>query len=135
MKGNKYKSITKLNNGSRGYYVRVFFKKKIHKPMYFGVKTYGGWKKALDAAIKYRNKIEKEIGKVRTNHQVASINWSGTGCLGVRKAKRVGPPVFEATLFVNKKRYYKAFPASKYGEKKAFQMAVKKRKEFEKKYL
>lgn len=134
MKKNKYKSITKLNT-SQGYYVRVFYNKKVYKPQYFGAHTYGSWKKALEAAIKYRNKIEKEIGKPRTNKQILTVAWASSGHLGVMKLKRVGAPVFAASLIVNNKRYYKSFPARKYGEEKALKMAIRQRKLFEKKYL
>ena len=88
----KYKSITRMDiqeKKTHGWNVRVFYKGKMHKPKFFSDRLYDGVDEALQVAIEYRDKIEKEIGKPRTERIVVSQNpFNKTRKIGVRKIKK-----------------------------------------------
>jgi len=57
---------------------------------FFSDKSSGSKKKALEAAILYRNKAEKELGRPRTDRIVASrTSRNSSGITGVRLRKQV----------------------------------------------
>ena len=56
---------------------------------FFSDKSCGSREKALQEAIKYRDKIEKEIGKPRTDRTVVSRSpRNSSGIIGVRRKTR-----------------------------------------------
>ena len=64
-----YVKVSNAKGPTNGWYVRVFFNNKQHAK-FFSDKAYGGRGPALNKAQAWRNKIEKEIGKPRTNERV-----------------------------------------------------------------
>lgn len=87
-----YKSISRIDTPSKrthGWYVRVYFNRTMHSK-FFSDSIYGGSDEALQEAIRYRNELEKKIGKPRTDrHVVTSSPRNQSGVIGVqRKIKR-----------------------------------------------
>lgn len=87
-----YKGISRIDQPSRntfGWYVRVMFNKKT-RCKFFSDKAHGSRKKALEAAIEYRNKAEKELGRPRTDRLVSSRSKRNkSGVMGVNIKKQV----------------------------------------------
>src|SRR5689334_8326976 len=83
-----HKGISRIDQPSRntlGWYVRVMFDgKQVAK--FFSDKSHGGRKKALDAAVRYRDEAEKQLGRPRTDRQVISRQTRNTsGIVGVQR--------------------------------------------------
>jgi AP2 domain len=138
-KTTKYKNITRIDHAAKrtfGYNVRVAWKGEKHGK-FFSDRIYGDQLAALDAAISWRNKTEKAIGKPRSEHQI--VGWhsrNNTGIVGVRKRKRGNVEVYEATWIIrddegNRKRRTTCFSIARHGEKKAFKLALKARQQGE----
>lgn len=71
------KSISRFDYGrTRGWLVRVAWKKKLHSKL-FSDNKYHGKKQALKAAIEYRNKFEWMLGKPRTERTVQALGRRG----------------------------------------------------------
>lgn len=87
-----YKGISRIDQPSRntfGWYVRVMFNGDT-RCKFFSDKASGSKPKALEAAIKYRDQAEKELGRPRTDRQVmAGSGKNETGISGVNIEKRV----------------------------------------------
>ena len=69
-----YKSISRIDSEAKrmhGWYVRVWFKGKMHSK-FFNDKHYGGREAALQASIEHRDQVEAEIGKPRTERVVVT---------------------------------------------------------------
>src|SRR5687768_14368326 len=58
-----------LKRNSHGWYVRVPWKGEIHGK-FFSDSANGGRETALAKAVRYRNRLEKELGKPRTDRIV-----------------------------------------------------------------
>lgn len=87
MKPKKYKCISRIdseNKNTYGWYVRVRLNgQNISK--FFSDGVWGGKEKALEEAIKHRDKVEKEIGKPQTKRTVVTCGAkNNTGVVGVR---------------------------------------------------
>ncbi|MBK6798697.1 MAG: AP2 domain-containing protein [Acidobacteria bacterium] len=89
----RLKSISRIDtDDTHGWYVRVRFHGKEHRK-FFSDSKYGNKLSALVAAKKYRDEIEVELGKPRTDRMV--MTWhkaNSTGFLGVRRREF---PAFE----------------------------------------
>lgn len=82
----KHKDIARIDQDSKrthGWYVRVRFLGKTHSK-FFSDKKCGGRYSSLLSAISWRDKIEKKIGKIRTNKHMVTVSNSSTGVVGVR---------------------------------------------------
>jgi len=64
-----YAKVSNAKGPTNGWYVRIFFNNKQYAK-FFSDKAHEGRGKALIKAQAWRNKIEKEIGKPRTNERV-----------------------------------------------------------------
>ncbi|PKL89537.1 MAG: hypothetical protein CVV23_04805 [Ignavibacteriae bacterium HGW-Ignavibacteriae-2] len=139
----KNKSITRFDypdKGMFGFYVRVAFGGKIYKPKFFSDKKYKGKARALTIAIEYRDLIEKEIGKIRSDYIV--VTTSKAEYVGIRETiskqvkngKTYTWPVFEITSPQTGRAKVKRSRVSiqKHGREEALKLAIKKRKLFEK---
>src|SRR5436305_1803291 len=87
-----YKGISRIDQESRntfGWYVRVMFNgKQVSK--FFSDKVHGNRKKALDAAVKYRDEAEKKLGRPRTDRQViARQTRNSSGIVGVQLRTKI----------------------------------------------
>jgi hypothetical protein len=87
-----YKGISRIDQPSRntfGWYVRVMFNGTT-RCKFFSDKAGGSKHKALEAAIKYRNQVEKELGRPRTDRLVSSGSGKNeSGVTGVNIQKQI----------------------------------------------
>ena len=137
-KPKKNKGISRIDSGStHGWFVRGYRNGETYSKL-FSDKKCGGKGKALESARSYRNKLHKKLAaiprKPRGRRIVYRDSRNTTGVLGVcRTAKsdpggkvnerysvswRPEPGVQKCT----------SFSINKYGEKRAFQMAVSHRR-------
>ena len=87
----KHKDISRMDQESKrshGWYVRVRFNGDMQTKL-FSDKKSGGRQAALDAAISWRNDTEKNLGKVRSDKNVVTVNRSKTGVPGVHISKKL----------------------------------------------
>lgn len=86
----KHKGISRVNSKKSrtyGWYVRVFFNGE-KKVRFFSDGRYGGPEKALQKALQFRNKAEKELGKPRTDRVVVSKTTNNTtGIIGLHRKR------------------------------------------------
>jgi hypothetical protein len=129
----RHKNITRIDHPAKrthGYNVRIAWKGEKYGK-FFSDRVYGDRLGALSAAIDWRDKTERKIGKPRTEHQV--VGWhsrNNTGVVGVRRRKRGNVEVFEATWISRtdkRKRVTTCFSIARHGEKKAFKLALRAR--------
>ncbi len=84
----KHKGISRVDSKTSrtfGWYVRVFFNGE-KKVRFFSDGCYGGRDKALQKALQFRNKAEKELGKPRTDRVVVTkTNNNTTGIIGLHR--------------------------------------------------
>ena len=141
-----YKGISRIEQEARntyGWYVRVSFNNQ-KRVKFFSDAAYGGKEKALERAVEYRNKAEKELGKPRTDRLVIARNPRNTsGVMGVQKKtkevvsedgkKRVVKNVYEVTWNPEPGRLCRTWVSiDEYGEEAAFRKACAIRREKEK---
>jgi hypothetical protein len=139
-----YKGISRIDQPSRktfGWFVRVTFNGQ-RRVKFFSDKANGGRKKALDAAVEYRNRAEKELGKPRTDRQVVAFNpRNSTGIMGIQlkrryvrgdNGERVAKQYYIVTWNPEPGRVDRVLvPVDKYGEKGALLRACRIRREKE----
>ncbi|MBI4852574.1 MAG: hypothetical protein HY819_12330 [Acidobacteria bacterium] len=86
----KYKGISRVDSKKSrtyGWYVRVFFNGE-KKVRFFSDGRYGGIEKALQKALQFRNKAEKELGKPRTDRVVVTKTTNKTtGIIGLHRKR------------------------------------------------
>jgi hypothetical protein len=84
----KLKSISRVDRPAKhtfGWYVRVQFGHQARKK-FFSDRLHGGRQAALERAIRFRDRAERELGRPRTVEFVVGANrLNKTGCIGVRK--------------------------------------------------
>ena len=123
-----------------GWFVRVAFHGKMHQKFFSDI-AQGGKRKALKAAIKWRNKTEKNLGKPRTERKVAMPSSRNTsGVVGIRETTkamtrdgRKKGPVYEVWWFPKPGVIRKtSVSIYKYGQAEAFRRALALRKAGEK---
>ncbi|MDZ4718155.1 MAG: AP2/ERF family transcription factor [Roseiflexaceae bacterium] len=129
----RHKNVTRIDHPikrTHGYTVRIAWKGAKHGK-FFSDRVHGDRLGALAAAIEWRDRTERQIGKPRTEHQV--VGWhsrNNTGVVGVRRRKRGNIEVFEATWISRgekRKRITTCFSIARHGEKKAFKLALRAR--------
>ena len=139
-----YKGISRIDQPSRntfGWYVRVMFNGTT-RCKFFSDKASGSQRKALEAAIRYRDKVEIELGRPRTDRLVSSGSGKNeTGVTGVNISKQViktkdGEKVINKYYVVNwspwpGKTCRKMVSIEKYGERGALLRACRIRREKE----
>ncbi len=137
------KGVSRIDNESKnthGWYVRVCFDRKMHSK-FFGDGTHGGKEKAFKKAVKYRDALEKELGKPRTDRIVVVSNFkSRLGINGVQRvykeAQMKNNPLkglfFEVSWSPEPNQLRKKlFSAEGLGEEAAFYQAVRFRQKCE----
>jgi hypothetical protein len=86
-----YKGISRIDQPSRntfGWYVRVMFNGK-QRSKFFSDQANGGRDNALKEAVKYRNLLEVEMGKPRTDRTVVAHNpRNSSGIMGIQRKQR-----------------------------------------------
>lgn len=143
-----YKSISRIDlpkKKTHGWQVRVWFKGKRHTK-FFNDKWYGDREKSLEAAVEYRDELERDLGKPRCDGVVVThSSRNKTGVVGVSRIRRktgtvspLGEPNYSEVYEVtwqdeNKKIRRRRFSIAKYGEEEAFHLACNWRREQEQK--
>lgn len=133
------KGISRIDSGStHGWFVRAYKNGKTHSKL-FSDKKYGGRDAALEKARGYRHHLREKLDQVpqkpRARRLVYRDNRNSTGILGVSRTRkrnkngtitdcfsvswRPQPGVQKCT----------SFSIRKYGEKKAFELAVSHRRQ------
>lgn len=91
MASSGHKNISRIDQPSRntvGWYVRVKFNLD-SRVQFFSDRAHGGTDKALLAAIRARNRFERELGKPRTDRVVVGrTRRNKSDVAGVRRRKR-----------------------------------------------
>jgi hypothetical protein len=134
-KATRHKNISRLDYEPKrmhGYWVRIQWQGEKHAK-FFSDHFYGDALAALDAAIEWRNKTEKAIGKPRTERLViGAARTSNTGVVGVRRLRENHTEYFEATWVAESGKMGRTrFSIAKHGEKKALRQAIKARQAHE----
>jgi hypothetical protein len=143
-KSNGHKSIYRVDSEktkTHGWIVRVHYEGQT-QAKFFNDNLSPDPEKVLEMAIACRNKIEKELGKPRTDRVLASVSpRNRSGIVGIRRILKNtggkapdGSPnfseVFEVTWQGSANVVKKtSVSIAKHGEKKAFQLACAIRKE------
>lgn len=141
-----HKGISRIDQAERrthGWYVRVHFNGE-RRAKFFSDAAHGGRAKALEAAIRYRNETEKELGKPRTERLVIARNpRNRSGITGVQrktkvvrdeKGERLVRNVYEITWNPEPGRLARTWVSiDEYGEEAAFRKAcaIRRQKERE----
>lgn len=127
----KLKSIYKIDlpsNGTKGYQVQVKWQGKVHTK-YFAASKCGGMTGALLSAVSWRDALELEFNKRRSEGLVrVGSGTTGTGVSGVtlRKGNYIAK-----WLDINGKAHHRSFSKRKYGAREAFNMACAVRRDKE----
>ena len=140
----KFKSISRIDQPEKhthGWYVRVHYRgKQIAK--FIPDRQYGGKKKALDAAVKFRDETEVEIGKPRTERPVVARKArKKAAVIGVRQVVKHtrgadgevhDNPVYEVTWSPRPNVVQRtSVSIRKYGKREAFRRACEIRRQKE----
>ena len=129
--------ITRIDQPEKknhGFYVRITHKGKSYQK-YFPDKSSGGKAKALTAAKKHRDALLKKMPKykqeaaARKPRRIKKSGVVGVTHVVSRSAKGKSYEYWQAAWVVRKKRRTAKFSISKYGDKKALEMAKKTLKE------
>ena len=139
-----HKGISRVDSAKKntfGWYVRVRFA-NLTRAKFVSDRSHGGREAALAVAVEWRNRLEEELGKPRTDFViVGEQNVATAGVIGVRRRvkKYVGKDgrvydneVYEVTWQAGRERTGKtSVSIRKYGEAGAFRRACAIRRETE----
>ena len=138
-----YKSISRVDHKAKhayGWFVRVAFQGEMHQRFFSDV-AHKGRRASLKAAIVWRNRTERKLGKPRTERKVAILSpRNRSGVVGVRRTAKAMTrdgskmgPVYEVCWFPKPGVVRRtSFSILKYGEREAFRRACALRKKGEK---
>lgn len=140
-KKSKNKGISRIDSGStHGWFVRGYRNAKVYSKL-FSDKKCGGKQKAYNMAVSYRDDLIGEITqipkKARGRRIVTSDRRNKTGVIGVCRTVKKSPNGNSCDCYSVSWRpepgiqRCTSFSIKKYGEKKAFQLAVAHRKKME----
>lgn len=132
-KTTRYKNITRIDHAPKrthGYFVRVQWKGE-RRVKFFSDRRHGDRLGALAAALEWREQVEKELGKPRSERQVVGKTRNTSGIIGVRRVMDRGVPAYEASWIEGHKVRRTKFSVRKYGERQAKALAVKLRRQKE----
>ena len=134
----KDKGISRIDSGStHGWFVRGYRNGKTYSKLFSDLKC-GGKRKAQILAREYRDQLLDDLSKIPTKPRSRRVVYrdarNTTGVLGVNRRVKVGPDGNTSESFSVSWRpepgvqKCTSFSIRKYGEKKAFQLAVAHRK-------
>ena len=124
-----YKGISRIDSSRAiGWFVRVSWHGE-HVRKFFSDGVNGGKRKALEAALEFRDRTEKQLGKPRTDRNITGIaRRSNTGLTGIRKILKDGQPAYDVSWSPEPGRLQRtSISIVKYGAAKALAMAKKLR--------
>ena len=130
----KHKDISRLDQEKKrthGWYVRVRFQGKTYSK-FFSDRKCGGRYSSLLAAIAWRDRLEEELGKIRSDRPMVTVSNTATGVVGVRLNERLNR--YEVSWVTPDGRQGKtSVSIAKHGKEKAFAIAcdIRRRKERE----
>lgn len=138
-KSKKDKGISRIDSGStHGWFVRGYRNGKTYSKLFSDLKC-GGKKKAQTAAREYRDSLHEDLAKIpakpRSRRIVFRDSRNTTGVLGVCRTAKKGPNGKTNECYSVSWRpepgvqKCTSFSIRKYGEKKAFKLAVELRKQ------
>lgn len=134
-KTTRHKGITRIDYPPKrtyGYMARVPWQGRMHQK-FFSDKKYGDRLGALTAALEWRDRTERELGKPRSEEPVISPTpTSNTGVLGVSRVISGGKPKMQVTWSENGKVRRTSFSIERHGERGALKLARAKRIEADK---
>ena len=88
----KFKGVSRIDQPEKhthGWYVRVSFNGTVNSKFFADEKN-GGADKALEKAIRFRNKLERELGIPRTDRRIVTNSpRNTTGVVGVQKTVKM----------------------------------------------
>jgi hypothetical protein len=113
-----------------GYMVRVTWCGE-RRQAFFSDAKHGDRLGALAAALEWRDQVERELGKPRTEQQVIGTAGSNTGVLGVTRLMREGHPAFQVSWYENGRIRRTSISIAKHGETEALRMARQLRERVE----
>ncbi len=117
VKTTRYLNITRMDYPkSQGYFVRVRWRGDARSKL-FSDGVYGDRLSALAAAIEWRDRMNREMGKPKNGAPPAPN-------VGIHRRMRDGHEVYEATWSVNGKRGRTTYSIKKHGLKEAKALAV-----------
>lgn len=134
-----YKSISRVDHKKKhayGWFVRIAFQGEMQQK-FFSDAAEGGRRAALKAAVVWRNKTEKKLGKPRTERKVATpSSRNRSGFVGIRRTMKAMTrdglkkgPVYEVWWFPKPGLIRKtSVSIYKYGQREAFRRAYSLRK-------
>ena len=139
-----FKGVSRIDQPHKrnhGWFVRVVFQKKLFQK-FFSDGVHGGRDRALHQAVQYRDDLERDLGKPRTDRVVVGLTTkNSTGVIGVQKTLKsmrqrngelVKTPVYEVTWSPEPLRVRRtSFSIRKHGDEGAFQKAFALRKRIE----
>lgn len=128
----KHKDIARIDQEEKrthGWYVRVRYFGKTYSKFFSDGKC-GGRYSSLLSALAWRDKTEKQLGKLRTDRHIVTVSNTKTGVVGVRLNEQLNR--YEVS-WVNPsgKQGKTSVSIRKHGRAKAFELACKIRKEKE----
>lgn len=137
-KSKKDKGISRIDSGStHGWFVRGYRNGKTYSKLFSDLKC-GGKRKALQMAREYRDKLHEDLEKIppkpRARRIVFRDSRNTTGVLGVCRTKKKGPNGTVNECYSVSWRpepgvqKCTSFSIRKYGDKKAFRLAVEHRR-------
>ena len=144
MAASGHKNISRIDNPKKhthGWYVRIKFGDTKYSK-FFSDEGHGDREQALEKAIQFRNNIERQLGKPRTDRAViASSSRTNTGVIGVHRrvkksynknGERVHSEVYEVTWNPEPNVICRtSVSIEKHGEKEAFRRACSIRRQKE----
>lgn len=87
----KHKDIARIDQPEKrtfGWYVRVRYLGRTYSK-FFSDRKYGGRYSGLLSALAWRDELENEIGKQRTDKHIVTVSNNSTGVVGVRLDTRL----------------------------------------------
>lgn len=144
MANSGYKGITRVKRRKRssaGWQARVVFQGDLHQK-FFADSTHGSRRESLAEAVDWRNEMERQLGKPRTERVVVGLSRRNkTGIIGVVKSRK---PSQRPGYGKRKSRVYEvtwrpepgvtrrtSISIEKYGEEEALRLARQIRQQAE----
>jgi len=125
----KHKDIARIDQPDKrthGWYVRVRYRGTTHSK-FFSDKKCGGRYSSLLSALAWRDTMEEELGKLRTDKHVVTVSHTDTGVVGVRLNEKLNR--YEVSWVTPLGKQGKtSVSINRHGQEKAFAVACQIRK-------
>lgn len=128
--------IDSFKNNTHGWYVRVQYRGETHS-RFFSDSAHGGEQKGLTKAIRERNRLERELGKPRTDRTVAvGVGHNNSGVQGIKRVPKGLGYAYEVTWSPSPGVVQRTTVSiQKHGEDEAFRRAVRIRQSKERRHF